>query len=159
MTETVSETVPDLFVYGTLMPHTTGAFGSDMRARLAREGRSLGAASVCARLYDLGQYPGLVPSSDPGDAVHGIVMRLADPAASLPWLDAYEGLDGAQLAAAHGAPREGGKADEYERRLMPVRLSGGTLLSAWVYVCRLSVDPRRLIAEGRWRPAPSRHAT
>ena len=174
-------TVPDLFVYGTLMPHATTAYGRDMRARLGREARLMGAATVCARLYDLGQYPGLVPSTDPSDVVHGVVLRLTDSEASLPWLDAYEGVtvgnreipcgaaandeasgdapydveasaSAAAAGAAAGVPgaEPAAAGDEYARRLCAVRLAGGSLLSAWVYVCLRPVAPSRLIADGIW---------
>lgn len=130
--------VADLFVYGTLMPHAASAYGQAERELLASGARVMGAATVCGRLYDLGSYPGLVLSDDPSDEAHGIVLRLADPAAAFPWLDAYEGI------ATEPAD------SEYQRVLRPVRLAGGTLLSAWVYVCRRPVSEASRIHGGRW---------
>lgn len=135
--------VPDLFVYGTLMPHAASAYGRAERERLLAGARVIGAASVCGRLYDLGQYPGLVVSADPGDEAHGVVLRLSAPETVFPWLDAYEGIRRA-------SPVDASPANEYERVLRPVRLAGGTLLSAWVYACLRPVAPSTLIHAGRW---------
>jgi gamma-glutamylcyclotransferase (GGCT)/AIG2-like uncharacterized protein YtfP len=130
---------PRLFVYGTLM----AAAGHRMGARLARESRLLGPATIQGRLYDLGRYPGLVPSEDAGDAVHGEVVVLADPAASLRWLDAYEGI----------APgRE--EQSEYERVERPVRLATGAAVIAWAYVYRSAVSAGRRVPGGRWLDSP-----
>ena len=47
-----------LFVYGTLMRVSRAAMGVRPRARLNREARFVGAATVHGRLFDLGAYPG-----------------------------------------------------------------------------------------------------
>ena len=135
---------PDIFVYGTLMPTAVGAYGRDQRQRLLAGAHVMGEATISGRLYDLGQYPGLVLSDDPGDEAYGVVLRLADPAAVFPWLDAYEGI---RL----GATGAGAPDNEYERVLRPVRLAGGTLLSAWVYACLAPVSPSAFIHGGRWQ--------
>ena len=77
---------PHLFVYGTLL----SSAGHPMGARLGREARLIGEASIRAALYSLGRYPGLVEAADRGKRVHGEVYALNSPAASLAWLDAYE---------------------------------------------------------------------
>ena len=129
-----------LFVYGTLMPTDTGALGRTQRARLQRESRSLGAATLRgARLYNLGRYPGLVESGAESDVVHGEVLLLANPARSFSWLDAYEGV-------IHGKP----DASDYARFERTVRLTRGAELTAWVYVFLKDVAHRRAIANGRW---------
>jgi gamma-glutamylcyclotransferase (GGCT)/AIG2-like uncharacterized protein YtfP len=129
-----------LFVYGTLMPHATGALGHVERTRLARESRSLGAATMAgARLYDLGRYPGLVESGTPSDVVHGEVVLLANPARTFMWLDAYEGVIASDP-----------QGSEYARLERPVRLQRGGELRAWVYVFLKDVARRRAIGGGRW---------
>lgn len=135
-----------LFVYGTLMSGLTCAMGREQRAHLAKSSRSFGAGRVQGRLYDLGDYPGLVASDDPGDQVTGEVLRLADPGRTLSWLDAYEGIGEAGEA-------QSAEADEYVRMLMPVRLGGGTLVSAWIYVYRADVAGKLRLANGCWVPA------
>ncbi len=113
-----------LFVYGTLMPTATSVLGGIERARLAAVAVDLGPATVCARLYDLGGYPGLVP--DPAGTVEGELLELADPDATWPWLDAYEGV----------APAGGSATDEYRRQIVPVRLLSDPNqdMAAWAYV-------------------------
>jgi gamma-glutamylcyclotransferase (GGCT)/AIG2-like uncharacterized protein YtfP len=132
---------PHLFVYGTLMSAAEGVrLGQDMRARLQREAASLGEATMPGRLYDLGRYPGLVASPDAGDAVHGEVFRLSDPANAFTWLDAYENV------------RPNDPASEYERVVRTVRLATGDEIDAWVYVYRGDVARARHVTDGRWRP-------
>lgn len=127
-----------LFVYGTLMSTAGHANG----ARLGAEARSLGPATIPGRLYRVGWYPGLVEATD-GALVHGEVYELGDPAASLPWLDAYESIDPADIAGS-----------EYERVERPVRLKSGETVTAWVYLYRRDVSGLELMPDGRW-VAPS----
>ncbi len=137
----MGETCRHLFVYGTLMATDTGALGREQRARLQRESRSVGAATMRgARLYNLGRYPGLVESSAASDIVHGEVVALANPARSFFWLDAYEGVI-----------QDKPEASDYARIERKVRLvRDGTEHSAWAYVFLKDVAHRRAIASGRW---------
>jgi len=130
---------PNLFVYGTLMSNATSVLGRDMRLRLRREARLLGAATMPGRLYDLGNYPGLVASTEPADIVHGEVLALVDPAATLPWLDDYEGVS-------RGADAPG----EYHRVVAEARLAAGGEVTAWVYLFQRAVVGLPRIRSGRW---------
>lgn len=118
---------PRLFAYGTLQ---------DARQRAAVLGgapaRVVGRGSVAGVLYDLGDYPGLVPGG--AGRVPGLVVELAD-AAALARLDAYEDVD----------------AGLYARQWTTVRLDAGGECDAWVYVYRRSVGGRPRIAA--WPPA------
>jgi gamma-glutamylcyclotransferase (GGCT)/AIG2-like uncharacterized protein YtfP len=122
-----------LFVYGTLMAATR----HPMAMRLARESRLVGNGTIRGRLYDLGAYPALVETGEGDGEVHGEVRALNSPAASLPWLDAYEGI----------VP---GRDSDYERVERRVRLEDGRALTAWVYLYRKPVTGRRLIESGSW---------
>lgn len=122
-----------LFVYGTLMAATH----HPMAQRLARESRLVGAATIRGWLYDLGSYPALVQAGEGDGEVHGEVRSLSRPAASLQWLDAYEGI----------VP---GRECDYERVERRVRLENGSELTAWVYLYRAPVTGRRLIESGSW---------
>lgn len=122
-----------LFVYGTLMSATR----HPMAARLARESRLVGPAVIRGRLYDLGSYPALVEAGADDGVVYGEVHALTNPADSLPWLDAYEGI-------------EPGRECEYERVERAVQLDEGHELAAWVYVYRAPLTGRPLIENGRW---------
>lgn len=134
----------NLFVYGTLMPGALGELGALERARLADEARLLGAAQMQGRLYDFGDYPGVIESADSSSVVHGEVLSLLDPAATWPWLDAYEGI----------APRD--PDPEYARRICPISLVDGVSTTAWVYLYRWPTRRGRLVTSGRWQPAMAR---
>jgi gamma-glutamylcyclotransferase (GGCT)/AIG2-like uncharacterized protein YtfP len=125
---------PHLFVYGTLLSRAQHPMGG----RLRREARLVGEASVLGRLYSLGRYPGLVETTDPESRVHGEVYALSSPAASLRWLDAYEGIGGTSAS------------NEYERSERTVRLASGGDLAAWVYLYRAPVQGLPAIPDGRW---------
>jgi gamma-glutamylcyclotransferase (GGCT)/AIG2-like uncharacterized protein YtfP len=121
----------DLFVYGSLCSWA----GHPNGARLGSEAARLEPASIMGKLYRITWYPGLVPSDDPGDVVHGELVTLRDAAASFLWLDPYESLD---------------KSDEYERVRRVVMLGDGSRLEAWVYLYRWPIDPQMRVASGRW---------
>jgi gamma-glutamylcyclotransferase (GGCT)/AIG2-like uncharacterized protein YtfP len=122
-----------LFVYGTLMP----ASGHPMALRLASESALLGAATMSGRLYDLGDYPGAVPSADPADRVHGMAVRLRNPATSLRWLDAYEGC-GDDDAEPHA----------YQRVIASALLKSGQAIDAWIYYYRWPLSAARHLRNG-----------
>jgi gamma-glutamylcyclotransferase (GGCT)/AIG2-like uncharacterized protein YtfP len=125
-----------LFVYGTLMSSASGPMGTEPRARLHRESRSLGTATMPGRLVDLGAYPGLIAPAAAAELVHGEALALGDAAATWPWLDAYEGM----------APD-----GEYSRELRPARLDSGATLDCHVYVFIGAVGARPILSTGRWR--------
>jgi gamma-glutamylcyclotransferase (GGCT)/AIG2-like uncharacterized protein YtfP len=132
-----------LFVYGSLLSRA----GHPMGARLRREARLIGKASMPGRLYSLGRYPGLVEPAAPQrpghgqghGEVHGELYALNTPAVTLGWLDAYEGL-------VPGNPT----LTPYERAERRVQLAAGGSAMAWVYVYRQSVRLRAEVAGGRW---------
>jgi len=129
---------PNLFVYGSLL---AGA-GHPMGARLAREARPIGEASLAGRLYRVSWYPGLVESGTSRERVHGEVFALEDPERSLLWLDVYEGVAEA-----------GGSGAEYARAERTARLARGGELRVWVYIYRGDVSGLAIVPGGRWLPA------
>lgn len=126
----------NLFVYGTLM----SAAGHQMGQRLLAESQLIGPGVLEGQLFDLGEYPALVEGGPAGGLVHGEVLELSNPAATLVWLDEYEGI----LPG-----RESG--NEYERVERRVQLASGGEATAWVYVYRATITGARLIENGRWR--------
>jgi len=112
--------------------------GAEPRSQLLRESVSLGAASMAGRLYDLGDYPGMVDTSDPAQIVHGEIIELHAPDVTFPWLDHYEGID-------HEHPH----LSDYERKILGVSINGRST-SAWVYIYRGITTPEQLVASGRW---------
>lgn len=127
---------PHLFVYGTLLPDAGGFLGANERNRLRAAGDFLGNAFTTGVLLNLGDYPGLIVGMG---RVSGGAYTLHDPAATLGWLDAYEGLTGSQN-------------DEYARREIETTLAGGRVLTAWTYVFIGNSQGLCKIETGRWRP-------
>jgi gamma-glutamylcyclotransferase (GGCT)/AIG2-like uncharacterized protein YtfP len=116
-----------LFVYGTLLPWAPSALGAVER--------DLGRATTRGQLVDLGGYPGLIEGTG---LVHGLLYDLiAEPCATLTWLDVYEGISGTP-------------SDEYARLSRTVSCADGTNVDAWVYMYRHAVDPASVMPSGRW---------
>lgn len=81
-----------VFVYGTLRLHPR----LDAAGLLRGRSEFVGFATVQGRLYDLGPFPGAVPSDRPEDHVVGEVHRLSDPDTTFTLLDDYEGCGEAE---------------------------------------------------------------
>lgn len=111
----------NLFVYGTLRDDPA----NEMFQVLARNAEVLGEATVTGRLYDLGEYPGLVLSSERTDRVKGELYRLNEATAgnTLSVLDDFEGM-GPSDPPPH----------EYRRSLVTAYLTDGRSMTAWAYI-------------------------
>ena len=127
-----SMTIFPLFVYGTLRKDVN----KSMFHLLAKQSRFLGSAKVRGRLYDLGDYPGLVPS-DEARWVRGEAYQIDDNPDVLLTLDRYEGC-----SPEDPAPHE------FERVTQLAVLDDGTTQQVWVYVYRLSIDEKPEIGSG-----------
>lgn len=92
-----------------------------------------GSASIHAALYDIGNYPGAVPSNDPNSMVRGEVIELMRPENVWKILDKYEGCD------------QNGVGREYSRQTESVQLEDGEVVQAWVYWYNLPVQNKRKI--------------
>jgi gamma-glutamylcyclotransferase (GGCT)/AIG2-like uncharacterized protein YtfP len=126
--------VMHLFAYGTLL----GGRRPAAIARVAERLAVLGPATVRGRLYDLGEYPGLV--LDPAaDAVHGTIFTVPDEAV-LAALDAYEGF-------APDAPAR----SLFVRIPVAATLPDGRAVDCSVYVYNRDPADAPLIANGRYR--------
>lgn len=130
-----SEPIKELFVYGSLVRCS----GHPYAKRLQIQSLYLGPGRISARLYNLGSYPGAVPSDNARDSVHGDVVKLLRPAATLAWLDEYEGC-GADAPEPHA----------YQRVIAPVVLSTGESLNVWVYFYKMPVHRARQVPHGRF---------
>jgi gamma-glutamylcyclotransferase (GGCT)/AIG2-like uncharacterized protein YtfP len=117
-----------LFVYGTLRKDI-GNSRFHVLAREAREVTFVGHARIQGRLFDLGTYPGLVLSDDPGARVRGEVYALSNPQEILSRLDDYEG-------------------SEFERVERDVVLDSGASGKAWVYIYAGTTDDGPEILSG-----------
>lgn len=121
-----------LFVYGTLRR------GSDHAnaARLAGESEWLGTATLSGTLFRVSWHPALVREGE--GRVTGDLFRLHDPAASLPWLDAFESC-GTDDPPPH----------DYRREIAQIETAHGSV-QAMVYVWNLPLDGLERIASGDW---------
>jgi gamma-glutamylcyclotransferase (GGCT)/AIG2-like uncharacterized protein YtfP len=124
-----------LFVYGTLRSDA----GGPMARALGEKAKLLGRASFRGRLYDLGAYPVVVPSDDPGDVVRGEAWLLPEAAATLAALDRYEGCS-----------PEDPEPHEYRRARATVVGEDGRPLEAWIYLSAVPVDGLPRIVSGDW---------
>ncbi|MFQ5778596.1 MAG: gamma-glutamylcyclotransferase [Terriglobia bacterium] len=121
-----------LFVYGTLRR------GFPLHAYLDKKvARYLGKGKICGRLYDLGQFPGAIPSQSPTDEIEGELYELIDASKQLSELDAVEEFD----------PDRPGKS-LFVRQLAEVELETGQKLNAWVYFLPGKPTSGRLVQSG-----------
>lgn len=127
-----------LFVYGTLRSDGGHAMHWELRRLAAHEGR----ARLPARLYDLGDYPGIVPARLPGEWVSGETYRLHDPPAALEFLDRYEGCTSVDP-----------EPHEFRRAVAQVSLLRGGAAAAWVYWYVGPLAHARLLSHGDYARA------
>lgn len=120
-----------LFVYGTLRRDIK----NQMWHVLARHAEYLGEGAFQGKLYNIGEYPGAVPSNKPTDIVKGEIYVLRDRAQVLKALDEYEGSDGTPSA-------------EFSRKIIKVSKEGGKEISAWVYLYNHSTKGLKQILSG-----------
>ena len=119
-----------LFVYGQLR---RGQIGHE-RLGLERRTKWLGPARLHGRLYDFGDYPGLILGGS--DIVYGELLSFDDPAL---WavLDEYEDCDLERPALS-----------EYRR--VEIDLLDGARV--WTYEYNRPIGSASVVAGGDWRP-------
>jgi gamma-glutamylcyclotransferase (GGCT)/AIG2-like uncharacterized protein YtfP len=121
-----------IFVYGTLRRGL-----SRHRYLKAQRARFVSRGTVRGVLYNLGKFPGAVPSESPTAIIHGEVYRLANPTRALNLLDHVEGIT-------PGAP----EFSLYRRTLTEVTLHDGTKVEAWIYWLSRVHRAKRRISSG-----------
>ncbi len=127
-----------LFIYGTLLTGT-GNPGLDRLVRQHLE--PLGEATIQGKLYDLGHYPGAVPSHRTTDRISGILCLVRQFDVCIPKLDRYEGCD-----------RQDPARGDYRRQTTDAILQvSAQTVTTWVYFYqkKLSFKPR--IRHGDYR--------
>jgi gamma-glutamylcyclotransferase (GGCT)/AIG2-like uncharacterized protein YtfP len=118
-----------LFVYGTLRD----GFAGPMARRLKEACGEPVSARVPGRIFDLGDYPGMVAAESPEDRVRGDVFTLPDdPAELLAELDEYEDVAGGL----------------YARVELPAELADGGSLSVYAYLYKTRPVSVSWIPEG-----------
>ena len=106
----MSQSSEYLFVYGTLLRQSQ----SPVSSMLSKNSSFVEKGTVRGRLFDIGEYPGIVVNEDSKKEVMGEVFKLKNPTSLLKKLDSYEGK-------------------EYKRIKTHVYLDNGEHLSAWIY--------------------------
>lgn len=110
-----------LFTYGTLRRR--------FKPRLLnRYADYVGLGRFQGRLYEVGGFPGAIPSDRAADLVIGDVYKLPDPDRLLPQLDQYE----------HYLPDQPDRS-LYLRKKAPIILDGRETIRAWIYLYNRSV--------------------
>jgi gamma-glutamylcyclotransferase (GGCT)/AIG2-like uncharacterized protein YtfP len=108
-----------LFVCGTLLPGRAPREIADVASRL----RSIGAATVKGRLYDLGAYPGAILDASTPQEISGWVFALPLDPSVLEALDDYENYN----------PHDP-ESCLFVRTRASVKLDDGRELECWMYV-------------------------
>lgn len=104
--------------------------------------RYLGKGMILGHLYDLGEFPGAVPSTSPHKKVEGEVYELLDPDNQLGELDRLEEFY-----------PDRPDSSLFVRRRALVRLENGRRFKAWVYFLPRRPPRARLILEGNYAEA------
>lgn len=133
-----------IFVYGTLRSDA----GVREAELLTKNARGLGKGTVHARMYDLGEYPGIELSDDERDVVVGELYELpADSAGRvLESLDAYEGIGGTDPSPVL-----------YERVPVSVQLGPRKRVTAWAYVLKSGTSEYPRIPTGDYSAWKAKH--
>jgi gamma-glutamylcyclotransferase (GGCT)/AIG2-like uncharacterized protein YtfP len=123
-----------LFVYGTLRK----CFGHPMHHRMIRYADYIASAKVRGKLFDLGNYPGLVDSGEDDCTVTGDIYLVSNGQKLFDLLDPYEGVTTA-----------GSTSSEYKREKRAViRLDSDERVICWVYLYNRNPEPYRRIISG-----------
>ena len=120
-----------VFFYGTLM----AGFDRRRRAGIDDKLTYIGRGSIQGALFDLGLYPGAVPSPD--GHVWGEVYEMADTATVLAALDEIEGYR-----------HDDSDRSLYIRQQAEVLLADGARAPAWVYFYNAPLGRAPRIASG-----------
>ncbi len=75
-----------LFVYGTLRKD----FGNELHKLITRNSEFIGMATYQGKMYNIGEYPGIVPSEDESSKVVGELYKLSNSIRLIRILDEYE---------------------------------------------------------------------
>lgn len=134
------QTIYPLFVYGSLL----SGFKSPAYEYISRFFNLVGKAKVKGKLYDMGEYPAAVPSSDDG-FIQGELYQIKHEA-EFSWaigqLDDYEGVT-----------PEPGEEQLYRREISSILIED-KIIKAWIYWYNGSIAGKPVIASGdvlSWR--------
>lgn len=121
-----------LFVYGTLRRDC----GNDLHRLIARNSTYIGMATYQGEMYQVAEYPGIVPSENTKDQVVGELYLLSNTIKLLNVLDEYEEFD-----------VENAANSLFVRTEVSVQLEGETK-TAYAYLYNRKTDPATKIVSG-----------
>ena len=122
-----------LFVYGTLRR----GGGSPLSKLLSEQADLVGLGAFQGKLYDLGAYPGVIPSPNLADAVIGEIYAIHNDSSILFTLDKYEEYLPDQP-----------ERSLYLRRLASISAGENKTLQAWIYLYNGSINGCKQITPG-----------
>ena len=114
-----------LFVYGTLRSQ----MNDPLHGLLEKHAVLVGTGSFQGKLYDLGRYPGAIPSHGKTDRVLGEIYRFSESQRTLEILDEYEG-------------------HRFKRKRVTIVQESGKSIPCWIYLYARSVRRRPRISSG-----------
>ncbi|MEY3321727.1 MAG: hypothetical protein RLZZ417_1310 [Bacteroidota bacterium] len=123
-----------IFVYGTLLPE----YNLSISNLFENEADFIGQGFVYAKLYDIGDYPGIILDKTFENKVYGNIYQLHHPESSFQILDEYEGINSTH-------PEE----NEYIRSIVKV-FTGEHELEANVYLYCKDISNLKLIPSGQY---------
>ena len=114
-----------LFIYGTLRRQ----MNDPLHRLLEKHAVLVGTGSFQGKLYDLGRYPGVIPSRGKTDRVLGEIYRFSESQRTLEILDEYEG-------------------HRFKRKRVAIVQESGKSIPCWIYLYARSVRRRPRIPSG-----------
>jgi pyruvate carboxylase len=121
-----------LFVYGTLRRDC----GNDLHRLIARNSDYIGMATYQGQMYQVAEYPGIIPSDNAKDQVVGELYLLSNTIKLLNVLDEYEEYNAEK-------PSE----SLFVREQVKVSLKGKEI-ETYAYLYNKKIDPKTRIASG-----------
>ncbi|MCF2446063.1 gamma-glutamylcyclotransferase [Dyadobacter sp. CY345] len=124
-----------LFTYGTLMRGFPNPFAQRLHSLSTFEG----SGTFPGLLYKISWYPGAIYDEDADSQVYGEIYRLEEKEILLKELDEYEDVLEDEILSL------------YVRKIIPIRMQDGTLISCWVYLYNQDLSSLLKIESGNFR--------
>lgn len=124
-----------LFIYGTLMKELRSNLFFDFENYLS----FIGKAYYYGKLFEIRDYPGVIPSSNKKDKVYGEVYEIIDMNFVENHLDEYEGY-GLKFAG----------QEEYIRTMVYVHMKNYSRKRCWIYLYNRPIHHYQRIIDGKY---------
>lgn len=121
-----------LFVYGLLRKNAN----HEMSQMLVDSAEFISEATYRGMLYLIDYYPGVIPSKESNDWVHGDLFKIKNHEIIIQ-LDKFEGV-GSEFPS----------PNEYRKDIREVVLPNGLKLEAWIYLYNWPIEDKKHIKSG-----------